>query len=58
MLLTEPAALLTERFIRHDNPTSEQELFDIAVAQAESAIQPHPMADDLGWEAVVLVTAR
>jgi hypothetical protein len=34
---------------------SEQQLFDITIAEAEAEIQPHCMAADLGWETVILV---
>ena len=33
----------------------EQQLFDLTIAEAEAEIQPHCMADDLGWETVILV---
>ena len=33
----------------------EQQLFDITIAEAEGEIQPLCMADDLGWETVILV---
>jgi hypothetical protein len=33
----------------------EQQLFDITIAEAEAKIQPHCMADVLGWETVILV---
>jgi hypothetical protein len=33
----------------------EQQLFDITIAEAEADIPPHCMADDLGWETVILV---
>src|SRR5688572_29621922 len=58
VLLTELAAPLPDGFIRDDDPTSEQEFFHIPVAQAESEIQPHPMADDLGREAMILVAVE
>lgn len=32
-----------------------QQLFDITIAEAEAEIQPHCMADDRGWETVMLV---
>jgi hypothetical protein len=54
VLLTELAASLADSFIRDDDPTSEQEFFDLAVAQAESEIQPHSMADDLCRETMAL----
>jgi hypothetical protein len=54
--LPELLAPLPDRVVSHDDPAGEQQLFDIAIAQAEAEIQPHCMADDLGGEAVVLVT--
>jgi hypothetical protein len=42
----------------HHDATGEQELFHIAIAEAETEIQPAPVADDLGWEAVILVSVR
>jgi hypothetical protein len=53
--LTELAAPLPDGFIGHDNPTGEQEFFDIPVAEAEAEIQPHRVADDFRWKPVVLV---
>jgi hypothetical protein len=47
-------APLPDGFIRHDNTPGEQQLFDIAIAEAEAEVQPDAMADDLNWEAVVL----
>jgi hypothetical protein len=38
---------LTDGFIRDKDPTGEQQLFDIAIAQAETEIEPDRMADDL-----------
>jgi hypothetical protein len=55
ILLTELAIPLADRFIGHNDATGEQELFHIAVAEAEAERQPHRMADDLSWESVVLV---
>jgi hypothetical protein len=42
-------------FIRDEDPTGEQQLFDIAIAEAETEIEPHRMADDLDREAVILI---
>ena len=42
-------------FIRDEDPTGEQQLLDLAIAEAETEIQPHRMADDLDREAVILV---
>jgi hypothetical protein len=43
------------RGTRHNDPTGEQELFDIALAEARTDVQPDPMADDLRGEAVMLI---
>jgi hypothetical protein len=47
---------LTDRFIRHNEPSCAQQLFDFAVAQAEAEVQLDTMVDDLSQETVVLVT--
>ncbi len=39
-------APLADRFIRHDDATGEEELFDVAVAETEAEIEPDAMADD------------
>jgi hypothetical protein len=44
-----------DSFVGHDDPSGEQPLLDIAVAETEAEVQPDAMADDLGREAVVLV---
>jgi hypothetical protein len=41
--------------VRDDDSPGAQQLFDIAIAEAEAEIQPYCMPDDLGWEAVILV---
>jgi hypothetical protein len=48
-------APFSDRFIRHDHPACEQEIFDITITETEPAVQPAPRADDLGREAVLLV---
>jgi hypothetical protein len=56
VLLAEFATPLAEGFVCDDNPTGEQQLFDIAVAETEAEKQPlDSKADDLGWEMVILV---
>jgi hypothetical protein len=45
-----------DRFIGDDDPTGEQQLFDIALDEAEMEVQPDAIAENLGREAVVLVT--
>ena len=42
--------------IGHPHTAFEQQLFDIAVAEAEPRGEPHAVADDFGREAIVLVT--
>jgi hypothetical protein len=55
VLLPELQTPLTDRFIRHNDPTGEPELFDITLAEARTEIQPDAMADDLRGEAVVFI---
>jgi hypothetical protein len=55
ILLAELPAPFADRLIRHDDPAGEQEFLHVPVAEAEAEIQPHRMADDLGWEAVILI---
>jgi hypothetical protein len=55
ILLAKLRAPLTDRFVRHDNPTHEEQLFDASITEAEAKVQPHTVADDLGREAMVLV---
>jgi hypothetical protein len=43
------------RFVRDDDATNKEQLFNILVTEAEAEVQPDAMADDLGREAVVLV---
>jgi hypothetical protein len=51
-ILPKLPAPLADRCMGHHDATGEQELFHIAIAEAETAIQPDPVADDLGWEPV------
>jgi hypothetical protein len=53
--LPEPPAPLPDRFVGHDNTAGEQQLFDVARAQAEAVIQPDAMTDDLGRKTMVFV---
>jgi hypothetical protein len=46
---------LTDRFIRHNDPMGEQELFDIVLAEAKPAVQLDTMAANLRAEAVVFI---
>lgn len=53
--LAERPAPLADRLIRHNDPACEQPFLNIAIAEAESEVQPHTVADDLSGEAVVLI---
>jgi hypothetical protein len=55
-ILAKLQAPLANGVIRDDASPGEQQLFDSAIAEAEAELQPHHRADDLGWEAVMLVT--
>jgi hypothetical protein len=55
ILLAEFPAPLPDRFIRYNDTAGKQEFLYIAVAQAETEIEPNRVADDLGRKAVVLI---
>jgi hypothetical protein len=55
ILLPKFPAPLSDGFIRHTDPPCKQELFHVAVAQAEAVVEPDAMADDLGRETMVCV---
>jgi hypothetical protein len=55
--LAELTTLLADRYVGHRDPTGEQELFHIAVAEAEMEREPYRLADDLRREAIILVRA-
>ena len=52
------AAPLAEGFGGDDEATGQEHLFDVTGTQTEAEVQPDPMADNLGREAVVLVAVR
>jgi hypothetical protein len=56
--LAEFAAPYPHRFVRDDDATDQQQLFDIPVAEAETEVQPDTMAHDLGRKTVVLIAVR
>jgi hypothetical protein len=56
ILLPKFVTPLADRFIGHCDTTNKQEFFHVAVAEAESVVEPDAMADDLRREAVVLIT--
>ena len=53
--LPELQAPFADRFIGHEDPAGEQQLFHITVAQAEAEVEPDAMADDLGRKPMVFV---
>lgn len=55
ILLAELATPLADGLIGYHYAPLEQELFDIAVAQAEAKVQPYCVTNDLHRKAVVLV---
>jgi hypothetical protein len=55
LLLAECAAPCPDGFVRHAHAASQQEFFDITVAETDAIIAPHAGADDLGWKAVMSV---
>jgi hypothetical protein len=44
---------LADSFVGDEDPTGEQQLFDIPMAETEAEIEPDAVADDLGREAMV-----
>ena len=52
----ELVAPATDRFVRHHDTTLEQQLLDVPQAQAEPEIPSNRAADDVGREAVTVIT--
>jgi hypothetical protein len=55
--LAECPTRFADGLIGDDDPTGEQEFFDLVIAEAEPEIEPNGVADDLDREAVVLIAA-
>jgi hypothetical protein len=53
--LSEFPALLPYCFVGDDDSAGEQQLFHIPVAQAKAEVEPHTVADNLGWESMTLI---
>ena len=53
--MAELVAPLTNGLIGDEDAALCHHLFNVAVAQAETKIQPYAMADDLSWIAVAVV---
>ena len=58
ILLAKFPTPLTDGLIGDDDAAHKEPLFDIPIAEAEPEIQPDTVADNLGWEAVVLIAVR
>jgi hypothetical protein len=56
VLLAKLATPFPDRLVGHDHAADAQKLLHISVTEAEPVVQPHAMATDLSWEAVVLVS--
>jgi hypothetical protein len=56
--LSELQTPLPNGLVGHENPTGEQELLHIAIAQTKAEVEPDAMADDLCRETVVLIVVR
>jgi hypothetical protein len=55
ILLPELPAPLADGFVRHDDPTNEQDFFYIAMTEREAEIPPDGVADDLTWEPMLFI---
>jgi hypothetical protein len=55
ILLPELATPLPDGFVRHNDPTNEQEFFHITMAKREAKIQPDSVADDLPREPMMFI---
>ncbi len=53
--LAEFATPLPHRFVGHDDPTGEEELFDLSETEREAMVEPYRMCDDLGGKAKTFV---
>ena len=46
------------RLIADDHSTRGQQCFDIPEAETEAMIEPHGMANALGWKPMILIAGR
>jgi hypothetical protein len=53
--LAKLSAPVPHAFVRQGDSTFRHQLLDIAIAEGEAVVQPHAVADDLGWESMTLV---
>ena len=51
-------APLTDGFVGDRNASLGQQVLNIPEAESESVIEPHGVADDLGWESVAVIDRR
>ena len=47
---------LSDRLIRHPDPTLEQQFLDVPQAQGKPVVQPHRMSDDGSRKSMAFVT--
>ncbi len=52
---TELHAPLPNGFTGNDDSSLSQQIFDVCKAQREPMVEPHGLADDLGWEAITTI---
>jgi hypothetical protein len=55
--LSELLAPFPNRFVANHDPALGHHFVDVAKTQAESKVQPHAVADDLGGKAMAFVVA-
>jgi hypothetical protein len=58
IVLAELPTPLPDGFVSHRYPASQQQFFDIPIAEAEPVVEPDAMADNFSGKAVVFVTLR
>jgi hypothetical protein len=55
---SELLAPVTDTLVSNRNAALSQDQLHISQTEAENMIQPHRMADDLGWEAMAMIRTR
>jgi hypothetical protein len=51
-------APLADGFVGYQHATDKEELFDVPIAEAETVVQPHTMANDLSGKPMVFGALR
>ena len=47
-----------DRFPCNENAALSKQVFDIPVAEIESVVEPHGIADDVGWKSMTFVVVH